>query len=132
MRMRKTGRYTVIFIIASLAVIGMLATAAARTDREGLAPVASVPDLNITQNTPDMENLPAGIQTGPTPITLFRAELNQSELPGPRYMAFGPSVIGVSIDPRQLAIVFAAVFAGLTVWLVVLRKKPRGDDGKEE
>jgi hypothetical protein len=70
--------------------------------------------------------------SGPTPVTVCLAELNQSELPGPRYMAFGPGVIGFSIDPRLLAIIFAAVFASVTVWSVVLQNKNHGNTGKEE
>ena len=131
MWMRKTGRYTAILVITSIVVISMLATAAARTDQGDRAPVIPRPDLNISNSSLDPKNLPADIRVSPTPITIFRAELNQSELPGPRYMAFGPGVIGFTIDPRLLAIGFASVFVGLTVWFVILRKKSRGDNEKE-
>ena len=43
------------------------------------------------------------------PVTLFRAELNETSLPGPRYMAFGPSVISLSIDPLLLVILITVV-----------------------
>jgi hypothetical protein len=70
----------------------------------------------------------------PTPVTIFRAELNETTLPGPRYMAFGPSIIGLAIDPRLLTVLFAAVFAGFIAWSVSFRKRGGGEDnhGKEE
>jgi len=64
----------------------------------------------------------------PTPIDLFRAELDEETLPGPRYMAFGPSVIGISIDPRLLAVCFAIALIALVIWFVSIRNR---DDKKE-
>jgi len=60
---------------------------------------------------------------------IFRAELNQSVLPGPRYMAFGPSVIGISVNLRLLAVVFAGVFARLAARVILVMRRNRGDVG---
>jgi hypothetical protein len=59
----------------------------------------------------------------PTPIDLFHAELDAETLPGPRYMAFGPSVIGISIDPRLLATCFAIALIILVIWFVSFRNR---------
>lgn len=59
----------------------------------------------------------------PTPLDLFHAELDAETLPGPRYMAFGPSVIGISIDPRILAVGFAVALIALVIWFVSFRKR---------
>jgi hypothetical protein len=131
MWMRRHGRPAAALITVSLAVIGILGITAVRADTGGLIPMTPVPEI-LTNSSPNLENLPADIRAGPTPVTIYVAELNQSELPGPRYMAFGPSSIGFSIDPRLLAILFAAVFVSLTVWFVVLRKKGHGNNDKEE
>jgi flagellar basal body-associated protein FliL len=63
------------------------------------------------------------------PVTLFRAELNETSLPGPRYMAFGPSVISLSIDPIFLVILITLVVLSIVVWYVIRHK--RDDEGEE-
>ena len=63
------------------------------------------------------------------PVTLFRAELNETSLPGPRYMAFGPSVISLSIDPLLLAILITVVALSIGAWYVIRHK--RDDKGQE-
>jgi len=44
------------------------------------------------------------------PITVFEVGVSETSLPGPRYMAFGPSVIGISMSPD----VFGAAFVLLS------------------
>ncbi len=48
-------------------------------------------------------------------MTIYRFELDQISLPGPRYMAYGPSVITLEVDPRLFAVLIAicAIFAGV-------------------
>lgn len=48
-------------------------------------------------------------ETTKEPITVFRVGVSETVLPGPRYMAFGPSVIGISISPD--------IFGGVIVLL---------------
>lgn len=75
-------------------------------------------NLSLTR----MEDLPEFTVT-PTPLNLFHAELDAETLPGPRYMGFGPSIIGISIDPRLLAVCFAVVLIVLVIWFVSFRNK---------
>ena len=91
-----------------------------------------VPGNNmITQGiAPDITNLSSVREGGageftvtPTPIDLLRVELDQETLPGPRYMAFGPSAIGISIDPRVLAVCFAVTLIVLVIWFVSFRNR---------
>ena len=100
------------------------------------APASGYPHMTITPgigpNTTNLslanvEDLPEMTVT-PTPIALFHAELDAETLPGPRYMAFGPSVIGISIDPRLLALCFAVALITLVIWFVSIRNR----DGEKE
>ncbi|PKG33678.1 MAG: hypothetical protein CW742_01755 [Methanoregula sp.] len=100
------------------------------------APASGYPNMMITPgidpNTTNLslanvENLPE-ITVTPTPIDIFHAELDAETLPGPRYMAFGPSVIGISIDPRLLAVCFAVALITLVIWFVSIRNR----DGEKE
>jgi len=83
-------------------------------------------DLNISNTSFTNPDRAGDYAVGPTPVDIFRTELNQSTLPGPRYMGFGPSTIGISIDPRLLAICFAIVLIGLVIWFVSFHDQ--GDD----
>lgn len=65
----------------------------------------------------------------PTPIDLIHAKLDAETLPGPRYMGFGPSVIGISIDPRLLAVCLAVALIALVIWFVSFRN--RGDEKED-
>ncbi|MGA2122324.1 MAG: hypothetical protein ABSG49_09835 [Methanoregula sp.] len=90
------------------------------------------PDLNVTNHSFTDAEMMEDFAVTPTPITIFRAEVTAETLPGPRYMAFGPSIIGFSIDPRLLVMCFAVVIVSLVVWFVVLRKCSRKETKKEK
>ena len=75
-------------------------------------------NLSLTRG----EDIPEFTVT-PTPLDLFHAELDVETLPGPRYMGFGPSVIGISIDPRLLAVCFAVALIALVIWFVSFRNR---------
>ncbi|HEX3001171.1 MAG TPA: hypothetical protein VHN82_02205 [Methanoregula sp.] len=97
--------------------------AAPRTNFSGL-------DQNITNAS--FERAAAGVfVASPTPVEVFRAELNQSSLPGSRYMGFGPSILGLSIDPRLLALGFAIVLIGLVIWFVCFRQSGQDNETDE-
>jgi len=83
------------------------------TTNLSLASVEDIPEFTVT----------------PTPVDLFHARLDAETLPGPRYMGFGPSVIGISIDPRLLAAGFAVALITLVIWFVSFRNR---DDEKED
>lgn len=91
--------------------------------------VSSGIDPNTTNlSLANVEGIPEFTVT-PTPLNLFHAELDAETLPGPRYMGFGPSVIGISIDPRLLAVCFAVVLIALVIWFVSFRN--RGDEKED-
>jgi hypothetical protein len=76
----------------------------------------------------NVEDIPEFTVT-PTPLDLFHAELEAETLPGPRYMGFGPSVIGISIDPRLLAVCFAIALIALVIWFVSFRNRVNENEG---
>lgn len=54
----------------------------------------------------------------PEPIAVFNVGVGETSLPGPRYMAFGPSVIGISISPGvfgALLVLLSFVFAAACI-----------------
>lgn len=117
-------------------MLGSVSIAAVTAADPGNVPVliAPGPDLNVTNHSFTNTEMGRAYAVTPTPITIFKAEVTAETLPGPRYMAFGPSVIGFSIDPRVLAVCFAVVLIGLVIWFVGFRKHDgdEPDDGKKE
>ena len=81
------------------------------------------PNLNITNHSIDNIHQSGHFVAGPTPITILHAELNQSTLPGPRDMGFGPSTIDLSIAPHLLAVIFIIILIGLVLWFVWKRTR---------
>ena len=79
------------------------------------------PDLNITNHSIDNIGQSGRFVAGPTPITIIHAELNQSTLPGPRDMGFGPSIIDLSVAPHLLAVIFIIILIGLVLSFVWMR-----------
>ena len=73
--------------------------------------------------------LPVTFTPAQTPITLVHLVLNQTSLPGERYMAFGPSVIDISIDPVLLTLLVGGIVAAAGAWYVFGRD--RKDDRDE-
>ena len=73
-------------------------------------------------------SLPIQHQENVKPITLFRAEWNETSLPGPRYMAYGPSVIAVTVDPLLLVVILATVALCGVAWHILSHRQHAGDD----
>ncbi len=73
-------------------------------------------------------SLPIHYQENVKPVTLFKAEWNETHLPGPRYMAFGPSVIAVTIDPLLLVIILATTVLCGIAWYILRHRQASGDD----
>ncbi|MDD4137732.1 MAG: hypothetical protein PHT99_07580 [Methanoregula sp.] len=92
------------------------------------------PNLNVTNYSLTDPGISRTSAVTPTPVTVFQAEVTAETLPGPRYMGFGPSVIGLSVDPRLLALCFAVVLVSLVIWFVSIRKRTGNepDHGKKE
>jgi hypothetical protein len=120
------GHETAFLIIASLVATALLVPAIPATDdhRHPLDNHSLYLSLN---NSLQNKTLPdASFQrehrTAPSSITVYRFELDQASLPGPRYMAYGPNVISLEVDSRLLAVLITicAIFAG--VWYLLQRK----------
>jgi len=123
------------FLILLLAVacsVFIPVVAGSGTGEQGIA--AGAIDGNITNLTFNGSRGMPDYEPGPTPVELFRAELDQAVLPGPRYMAFGPSVIAISIDPRLLAACFAVALIALVIWFVSFRNHngKQGESGGQD
>jgi len=54
----------------------------------------------------------------PGPVTLFHAEVRETSLPGPRYMAFGPSFVDITINPMVFGAFFLLVSLGAAGWCI--------------
>ena len=87
--------------------------------------------INVTEINGALPNgtLPATFTPAPTPITLVHLVLNQTSLPGERYMAFGPSVLDISIDPVLLTLIVGGIGVAAGAWYVFGRG--RKDDREE-
>jgi hypothetical protein len=81
--------------------------------------------LNLTAINSSLPNgtLPATFTPAPTPITLLHLILNQTSLPGERYMAFGPSVIEVAVSPILLVFLVGGVGAAAGAWYIFGKKR---------
>lgn len=132
--MRGGGQGAAVLIIASLVAAGVFfvpAIHAADNRRHFIDNGSMYPSLNYTLHNGTLPNTSIQREHGaaPAPITIYHFELDQTSLPGPRYMAYGPSVIALAIDPWLLAVLIAigAIIAG--AWYLLPRK---GEDEKEE
>jgi hypothetical protein len=128
--MRWRGFGAAVLVIASVVATGIFAPTINAADNRGYVfnNGSLYPSLNYTLHNGTLPN--ASIQqehgTPPAPVTIYRFELNQTSLPGPRYMAYGPSTIGLAFDPLIIALLIAisAIITG--VWYLYPR------DGKDE
>lgn len=80
-------------------------------------------DLNLT-NASASGNAPLQeYRETPQPITILKIELNETELPGPRYMAFGPSVISFSINYQLLIVLAIVMVICCAAWYLIKRRR---------
>ncbi len=89
------------------------------------------PSLNYTLHNGTLPNasFQRESETAPAPVTIYNFELGQTSLPGPRYMAYGPSTIALAIDLRIIAVLIAIGAIIIGVWYLYPRN---GKDDKEE
>jgi len=91
-----------------------------------ISTLTTAPDLNRSGSSLANMTIPPEYQNTAAPIVVFKAEVTASSLPGPRDMAYGPSVIGFSMDPASLAItvlVIAIIIAGLFLYFRKQKKE---------
>lgn len=110
-----------------LITCSFLATSAAGGNNVSMQ-ITPGPNLNITNHSISTDGQTGDFVAGPTPVTILRVELNQSTLPGPRDMGYGPSVIDLSIAPQILAVIFIIVLIGLVIWFIRKRKPGKIDE----
>jgi hypothetical protein len=87
-------------------------------------PLTTLPELNSSIATGNA-TVPPQYQSTPAPITVFKVEVTASSLPGPRDMAFGPSVIGLSIDPLTLVVVIIVILIAIAGYLYYRKNQDR-------
>jgi|GEM_PF-3238081 len=114
---------TVLFLLLAISLIVLPITA-----RENGPILTPAPELNITNFSAGADMQPGDFAAGPTPITILHVELNQSTLPGPRDMGYGPSVIDLTIAPPLLAVIFVIILIGLGGWVVLIRRSKTNPD----
>jgi len=130
---RYCGLSAAFLVITSVMVTGIFAPGIDAADNRGYVFYNSSqsPLLNFTLHNKTLPNASFQQEHGatPAPITVYRFELDQTSLPGPRYMAYGPSAIALAIDTWIIAILVAigAIITGL--WYLYPRN---GKDEKVE
>jgi len=120
----KTG-FIIFLVLANLLVPAALA--ADQGSGNQITTLTPVPDLNGTGVSLANLTVPPEYQNTPSPITVFKVEVTASSLPGPRDMAYGPSVIGLSADPRTLGVIIIAIVIAGAGWYVYSRKRNKGN-----
>jgi len=82
----------------------------------------------VTGNEFDLNSTAMRPYTGtPDPVTL-KVEVDRDVLPGPRYMAFGPSTIGISMPPPVFALLIT--ITALIIAALFIRKIGETDQGR--
>ncbi len=107
MKRQATGRCIVFlgFLFAIAVLVTAIPAAGIEQDHQykGVISNPEIPEINQSEiNETALEKY----EKTPEPVTIFKAEVSETSLPGPRYMAFGPSFIGISVDPVGLSALF--------------------------
>jgi len=114
-----------IFLILGSAMVPTV-FAANPGNPDWISTLTPVPDLNRTGMSITNMTIPSEYQSTSAPITIFKAEVTASSLPGPRDMAFGPSVIGVSVDRSVLAGILIVIAVAIAGYYLYYRKRNNG------
>lgn len=88
-------------------------------------PLTTLPELNSSSVSVGNVTVPPQYQNTPAPITVFKVEVTASSLPGPRDMAYGPSVIGLSVDPLTLVVVIIVILIAIAGCLYYRKNQDR-------
>lgn len=95
-----------------IAILIILAPAGAAGADDRIRTGIPVPDAVLANHTGINTTSLEEYHKTPEPVTVMHAEVSDSSLPGPRYMGFGPSSIGVSVSPVVLSALIVLVFLG--------------------
>jgi hypothetical protein len=104
--------------ILIIAVLMPVVLAAGLDNDSRSPPVFTNPELVQVNNSAINETALQPFNKEPEPVTIFKTEVRETALPGPRYMAFGPSVIAISISPVVLSALVVLVFLGIAAWCI--------------
>jgi hypothetical protein len=110
--------YRIPAAILIIAVLVPVALAAEVDNDSRFPPVFTNPELVQINNSAMNETALQPFSKEPEPVTVFKAEVRDTALPGPRYMAFGPSVIGISISPVIISALVVLLFLGIAAWCI--------------
>ena len=116
------SRLFLLFLVLACTIVPA-ALAAGQGNADKITTLTPVPDLNRTGTSIANMTVPPEYQNSPAPLTVFKAEVTASSLPGPRDMAYGPSVIGFSVDPRFLAIIVMVIAVAIIGYFLYSRKR---------
>jgi len=128
--MREQRNSVGLLVIAALAAVlfVMPGIHAAPLNQSMLTGSDFVDALNANNASPWDISHPLKYQENSKPVTLFKAEWNETRLPGPRYMAFGPSVIAVTIDPLILVVILAILALCGIAWYILRHRHGVAED----
>lgn len=97
-----SNRVSCLFIIAGILILAFPSGAQGIDDGRGL--VVDAPPPVTGSMSPINGSALAQWKESPAPVVILHIETREKNLPGPRYMAFGPVAIDISMSP----VVFAA------------------------
>jgi hypothetical protein len=104
--------------VVAVIVIAILAMGTTVTGADASRPFLTDAEFNTPNSSILNETIHTSFHETPEPVTVFRIEVTETALPGPRYMAFGPSVIGISIDPVILSTLIVLGVIGIGAWCI--------------
>jgi hypothetical protein len=118
-------------LVAAVLVTTAFAPAALAAGMDNVSPAfIANPDIPMINSSSINETALAPYHATPEPVIIFKTGVSDTSLPGPRYMAFGPSVIGISVSPVILSTLIVLAFLGIAAWGI--RNCSRRDDERED
>jgi len=88
-------------------------------------PAYQAPNLTIFNSSFLNGSPPSPVRTL-APITLLHLELNETTPSGVRYMAFGPKVIEIAVNPILIVILAILAAGGAAGWYILGRRRNGG------
>lgn len=130
----KGGAHRATVIIALLVTVGILCIPAVPAAAIQGQMDENYPQLNYSLHNGTLPNasMPERFGANPAPVTIYSLELEETSMPGPREMAYGPRLIALAMDPVLIVVLVGscAIIAG--VWYLFTRKKAEEEGGEEE
>jgi hypothetical protein len=110
--------YLIIAAVLTTVAIAQVIMAAGIDNNTLFRPVVISPHFDAASSSMINDTALAPYHRNPELVTLFKAEVRDTVLPGPRYMAFGPSAIGISMDPVILSALIVLGVIGIAAWYI--------------